>query len=107
MLKIRKGDLAKDVAGADRGKEGRIIEVDARGKRVRVEKVRMQKRHLKPGRQGARAGGIVEKEMAIDGSNVMPVCPSCGEPSRVGSRIDDEGKKIRVCRNCSEDMDTV
>jgi len=55
--RIRKGDLVQVIAGADRGKQGRVISVDLAGRRVRVEKVRMQKRHLKPGRKGARAGG--------------------------------------------------
>jgi len=101
MLKVRKGDLAQVVAGADRGKQGRILEVDARGKRVRVEKVRIQKRHLKPGRQGARAGGIVEKEGFIDLSNVMLVDPSAGKPSRV--RIEErDGARVRIFAKSGE-----
>jgi large subunit ribosomal protein L24 len=81
--RIRKGDLVQVIAGADRGKQGRVIGVDADGRRVRVEKVRMQKRHLKPGRKGARGGGVVEQEGSIDASNVMLVDASSGRPSRV------------------------
>lgn len=94
MLRIRQGDLVQVVTGADRGKQGRVIAIDSAGTRVRVEKVRLQKRHLKPGRKGARAGGIVEQEGFIDLSNVMLVNGE-GKASRV--RIEDrDGKRVRV-----------
>jgi ribosomal protein L24 len=57
-----KGDLVQVIAGADKGKQGRVLAVDTARGRVRVEKIRMHKRHLKPGRKGARTGGIVEQE---------------------------------------------
>jgi large subunit ribosomal protein L24 len=60
MQKIRRGDLVEVISGVDRGKQGRVLAVDSPGSRVRVEKVRVQKRHLKPGRAGAQQGGIVE-----------------------------------------------
>jgi len=92
---IRKGDLVQVVAGADRGKQGRVIAVDrARGK-VRVEKVRMQKRHLRPGRKALKTGGILEQEGYIDASNVMLVDPESGTPSRVRSQVED-GRRTRV-----------
>jgi len=89
-VRIRKGDLVQVIAGSDRGKQGRVLVVDpARG--VRVEGRRMQKHHLKPGRKGNRAGGIVEQEGFIHASNVMLVEPASGKPSRV--RIQVEGKE--------------
>ena len=94
-LRIRKGDLVQVVAGADRGKQGRVIAVDHKRGKVRVEKVRIQKRHLKPGRKGARTGGILEIEGFIDASNVMLFDASSGQPSRV--RITTDGdRKSRV-----------
>ncbi len=91
---IRKGDLVQVVTGADRGKQGRVIAVRSDGK-VRVEKVRLQKRHLKPGRRDARAGGIIEQEGYINPSNVMLVDPSSNKPSRI--RIGEEdGRRVRV-----------
>ena len=94
-LQIRKGDLVQVVAGADRGKQGRVIAVDRPRGRVRVEKVRIQKRHMKPGRKGARTGGILEVEGFLDASNVMLVDSKSGEPSRV--RITTDGdRKVRV-----------
>ena len=94
MLKIHKGDLVRVTTGTDRGKQGRVIGVDVAAGRVRVEGVRMQKRHLRPGRRGARQGGIVEQEGYIHASNVMLVNPD-GEPSRV--RVEERGgKRVRV-----------
>ncbi len=94
-LRIRKGDLVQVVAGADRGKKGRVLAVDRERGRVRVEKVRLQKRHLKPGRKGARTGGILEMEGYVDESNVMLVDASSGKPSRVRTTTDGD-QKIRV-----------
>jgi large subunit ribosomal protein L24 len=90
MMRIRRGDLVKVIAGADSGKQGRVISIDRKASRVRIEKVRMQKRHLKPGRKGARAGGVIEQEGYIHISNVMLLNPE-GEASRV--RIEPDGEK--------------
>ena len=91
---IRKGDLVQVVAGADRGKQGAVLALDD-ANRVRVKGVRMQKRHLKPGRAGARTGGIVEKEGFVHASDVMLVDPADNRPSRF--RIEErEGKRVRV-----------
>lgn len=95
MQKIRKGDLVQVVAGADRGKQGRVISVDSSKGRVRVETVRIQKRHLRPGRTGAREGGIIETEGYVDASNVMLVHPGDNKPSRI--RVEDrDGTRVRV-----------
>ncbi len=83
------------MAGADKRKLGRELGVDLELGRVRVEKVRMQKRHLKPGRRGARTGGIVEQEGMIDASNVMLVDAESGQPSRVRVKQDGE-RRVRV-----------
>ncbi len=95
MQSIRKGDLVQVITGADRGKQGHVIAVDRDNGRVRVEKVRMQKHHLKPGRAGAQQGGIVESEGYIDLSNVMVVNPADSQPSRVRVEVRD-GKRTRV-----------
>ena len=94
-LGIRKGDLVQVITGSDRGKQGRVLSVDPARRRVRVEKVRMQKRHLKPGRKGARTGGILEQEGYVDLSNVMLVDPGDQKPSRVRIEVRD-GRRVRV-----------
>jgi large subunit ribosomal protein L24 len=95
MQSIRKGDLVQVITGADRGKQGRVLAVDRERGRVRVEKVKIQKRHVKPGRAGAQQGGIIEDEGFINLSNVMVVNPSDDKPSRV--RVgEQDGKRVRV-----------
>ena len=95
MVKVRTGDLVQVITGADRGKQGKVMAVDVARGRVRVEGVRMQKRHLRPGRRGAKQGGIVEQEGYVHASNVMLVNPADGKPSRV--RIEQQGgERIRV-----------
>ncbi len=95
MQRIRKGDLVEVIQGADRGKQGRVLAIDSEARRVRVEKVRIQKRHLKPGRAGAQQGGVVEDEGFIALSNVMVVNPSDSKPSRVRIEL-REGERVRV-----------
>jgi len=95
MKSIRKGDLVEVISGADRGKQGRVLAVDHESSRVRVEKVRMHKRHLKPGRAGATQGGIVEDEGYLHASNVMLVNPADNKPGRI--RVEEhDGKRVRV-----------
>jgi len=94
-FQIRKGDLVQVISGADRGKQGRVLAVDAARRRVRVESVRMQKRHLKAGRAAAKTGGIIEQEGYVALSNVMAVDPSTHEPSR--TRVEQrDGRRVRV-----------
>ena len=100
--RIRKGDLVQVIAGADKGRQGKVIGIDFARGRVRVEKVRMQKRHLKPGRKVARAGGILDYEGFIDASNVMLVEPESGAPSRVRIERDESGRKGRVFAKTGE-----
>ena len=94
-LQIRKGDLVEVISGTDKGKQGRVLAVSPEKGRLRVEKVRIQKRHLKAGRKGSRTGGIIEQEGFIDASNVMLVDPNDNRPSRV--RVEErDGKRGRV-----------
>ena len=95
VLQIRKGDLVEVISGSDKGKQGRVLAVTPGKGRLRVEKVRVQKRHLKAGRRGTRTGGIIEQEGFIDASNVMLVDPKDNRPSRV--RVEErEGRRVRV-----------
>jgi len=94
--RIRVGDLVEVISGADRGKQGRVIGIDTERGRVRVEKVRMQKLHLKPGRKLARTGGVLEREGHIHASNVMLVDPQSQRGARTRIKTDDTGKRVRV-----------
>jgi len=95
--RIRKGDTVRVTTGNknDRGKEGRVLAVDRARGRVRVQGVRMQKRHLKPGRSGYTGQGPIEREGFIDASNVRLVDTKTGKPSRVRFETRD-GVRVRV-----------
>jgi len=95
-MRIRVGDLVQVTAGADKGKQGKVLAIDAKRGKVRVEKVRLQKHHMKAGRKLSRTGGVVDHEGYIDASNVMLVDPDTQRPARVRVQVDDKGKRTRV-----------
>ena len=102
--RIRKNDTVMVIAGRERGKTGKVLRVIPVKDRVLVERLNMVKRHTKPrGAQGAQ--GIVEKEAAIHASNVMIMCDKCDAPVRMGKRILDDGRHVRVCRRCGDQLD--
>ncbi len=102
-LKIKRGDTVKVVKGKDKGKIGKVKKVLIEKKRLIVEEVNIVKRHMRA--MGPdRPSGIVEMEAPISWSNVRLICPSCGEPTRVGFRFED-GKKVRYCKKCNEVID--
>ncbi|MEO5366261.1 MAG: 50S ribosomal protein L24 [Magnetococcus sp. WYHC-3] len=93
---LRKGDKVVVVSGKDKGKVGGILQVLTDRHAVLVEKVNMIKRHTKPSRTGQ--GGIVEKEAPIHISKVMVVDPGTGRGARVGNKVLEDGRKVRVTR---------
>ncbi len=97
-LSIKKGDTVRVVAGTDKGAEGKVISVLRDSHRVIVEGVNLVKRHTKPNPQKQVQGGIVEQEASIHASNVMPVDPASGLRTRVGTRVESDGRKVRVSR---------
>jgi large subunit ribosomal protein L24 len=102
--RIRKGDLVQVIAGKERKtkKQGRVLEVDSAAGRVRVEGVRIQKKHLKPQRsKKTPGGGIIEREGFIHISNVMLVDPKTGKPARVRFEEHD-GQKVRVFKKSGD-----
>ncbi|MGD2050994.1 MAG: 50S ribosomal protein L24 [Acidimicrobiia bacterium] len=101
-MKLRSGDTVRVISGKDKGTESRIAKVMPRKNKIIVEGVATAKRHQRPQGQTMQ-GGIIDKDMPIDASNVMIVCPECG-PTRIGARIDDEGQKYRICRKCGGDL---
>ena len=97
-MKIKKGDTVEVVAGKDAGKRGRVLKVDPPRGRVVIEGVNMIKRHTRPNPQKRIQGGIVEREAPIHVSNVMVVSPDSGRRTRVGFKILDDGRKVRVAK---------
>ena len=102
---IRKNDSVVVTTGKDRGKRGRVLRVVPEKNRVVVEGVNMIKRHTKANPQRQIKGGVVEREAPVHASNVQMVCPECGKPTRLGSKRLEDGRKVRICRKCSEVVD--
>jgi large subunit ribosomal protein L24 len=106
-IDLKKNDTVKVIAGKDKGKEGRVLDVDPKSARVLVEGVQMVKRHTRPNPQRQVKGGIAERESPIAVSNVMIVCPACG-PSRIGHKVEVSGgksRRTRICRKCGAPLE--
>ena len=102
---IKKDDKVKVIAGKDKGKIGKVLKVNRKKSRILVEKINIVKRHSKPTAQN-KQGGILEKEMPIQWSNVMVMCNKCVTPARIQMQRLDDGKKVRVFVKCGEALDT-
>ncbi len=105
-LFVKKGDTVRVISGKDRGAEGKVLLTSPKSSRVLVEGVNRVRKHTKiqTTTRGAQEGGIVHQEAAIHVSNVQVVCPQCGKPTRIGHRTDEDGRSVRVCRKCDQDI---
>lgn len=103
-LRIKKGDTVLVLSGKDKDKKGRVLKVIPKEQRVIVEGVNIVKKHQKPSRKYPQ-GGIIEKENPIHISKVMLMCPKCDKPTRIGAKILEDGRKVRVCKKCKEVID--
>jgi len=103
MFKIKRDDDVVVIAGKDKGKRGKVVRVLDNGK-VIVSGINMVKRHTKPNPQAGIAGGIVEKEAAIDASNVAIFNAATGKADRVGFKVDGDAK-VRVFKSTGEAID--
>ena len=99
------GDQVVVMAGRDRGKRGRVLEVRPREGKVRVEGVAIVKRHQRPNPGANRPGGIIEKERWIDISNVQLIDPADGKPTRVRYEVAGDGSKTRVASGSGQALD--
>ncbi|GAB3514733.1 50S ribosomal protein L24 [Pseudoxanthomonas daejeonensis] len=101
--RIKKGDQVVVTTGKDKGKQGEVVRVD--GDRVVVSNINLVKRHTKPNPQAGVAGGVVEREASIHISNVMPLNPATGKGERIGFKVLEDGRKLRVFRSSGEAID--
>jgi large subunit ribosomal protein L24 len=102
---LRKGDQVRVMAGRDKGKEGRVLFVDARRRRITVEPANIVKRATKANPSKNIKGGVVEREASIAISNVMIVCPSCNKHARIARKDLPDGTTARVCRRCGTTLE--
>jgi large subunit ribosomal protein L24 len=104
-LNIRRGDRVAIISGKDAGSDGRVLDVLPKKGRIIVEGINKTTRHekIQMNRRGTQEGGISHKETSVDISNVALICPTDG-PTRVGSRHDEAGARVRVCVKCGAEL---
>jgi large subunit ribosomal protein L24 len=102
-FKIKKGDKVIVITGRDKGKSGEVLRVVREEDRVLVQGVNMMKRHMRPA--AGQPGGIIEKEATIHISNVAHIDPKSNEPTRVGYKILEDGRKVRFAKRSGEVLD--
>jgi large subunit ribosomal protein L24 len=103
--KIKKNDQVVIIAGRDKGKRGRVLEVLPTTGKVKVEGAGMIKKHQKANPQNNRGGGIIEKEAYLDISNVQLIDPDSGKPTRVRYEVQDDGTKTRVAARSGNSLE--
>ena len=101
-MNVKKNDTVVVLSGKDKGKQGKVLSVMPKDRKVIVEGVNIATRHVKPRKQGEE-GGIVKREAAIYASKVQVVCPKCNKGTRVAYKIAD-GKKTRICKKCGAEL---
>ncbi len=104
MNRIRKGDEVIVIAGKDKGKQGSVLNIMQHGRLI-VSDVNMAKRHTKPNPNRGQPGGIIEKEMPIDPSNIMLFNPQTKKGDRIGFRVLEDGRKVRYFKSTDEVVD--
>jgi large subunit ribosomal protein L24 len=105
--KIKRGDTVEVISGDDRGLRGTVQRVLPKEDRLVISGVNIVKKHQRPVRAGRAEvqAGVIEFEAPLHISNVMLVCPRCGERTRVGLIQQEDGRKVRVCKECDETID--
>jgi len=99
--KIKKGDTVMVTSGRERGKTGKVLSIHPADGKVIVEKLNLIKRHTKPN-QKVKQGGIIEREAPLSIANVMFMCGNCSKPSRLGIKLLNDGRRVRICKKCQE-----
>lgn len=102
-LKIRKGDLVKIIAGDSKGQQGKVLEVLIQKNRAIVEGVNLVSKHTKPNAANPN-GGIIKKEAPLHISNIALIDPKSGKTTRVGRKVNAEGKLVRVAKISGEEI---
>ena len=98
-INLKKGDTVKVLAGKDRGKTGKVVAVDHKLYRVTVEGINLHTRHERP-RKARQKGQKVQLPSPMNPAKLMLICPRCGKPTRIAHKIEESGKKLRMCKKC-------
>jgi len=109
-IDFKKEDTVKVISGRDKGKTGRVLQVNRETGKLLVEHVMMVKRHTRPNPAKQIKGGIAERESPIQASNVLVVCPGCNKAVRIAHHVDivagGKNRRTRVCRKCGHALDS-
>jgi len=103
-ISVKRDDKVKVLTGKDKDKIGKVLKVMKKTNRVVVENINVVKVHQRP-TQANPQGGIVEKNMPVHVSNLMLMCNSCVKPTRIGIKQLENGKRVRICKKCNEQID--
>jgi large subunit ribosomal protein L24 len=103
--KIKKDDKVKVLTGKDKGKIGKVLKIVKKSNRVVIENINVVKVNQRP-TQANPQGGIVEKNMPVHVSNLMIMCNSCVKPTRISMKLLEDGKRVRICKQCNQQIDS-
>jgi len=103
--KIKKDDKVKVLTGKDKGKIGKVLKIVKKTNRVVIENINVVKTNQRP-TQANPQGGIVEKNMPVHVSNLMIMCNSCVKPTRISMKLLEDGKRVRICKQCNQQIDS-
>ena len=98
-MKLKKGDRVIVTSGKDKGRRGKTEKILPKADRVMIPGINIYKRHTRP-RGEKQPGGIIDVVKPLPVANVALICPKCNQPTRIGYRLDKQGKKNRICRKC-------
>ncbi len=104
-IRIKKDDKVKILTGKDKGKISKVLKVVKKTNRIIVENINVSKTHQKP-TQANPQGGIVDKSMPVEISNIMLMCNHCVKPTRISMKELENGKRVRICKKCNEQIDS-
>ena len=102
-MKIKKNDNVLVIAGKDKGKSGVVERVFPADNRAVIKGIAIAKKHVKPSKKNPQ-GGIIEINQKIQLSNTMIICPSCGKPTKIGTKVTEKGK-MRICKKCTQSLE--
>jgi len=102
---IKKGDTVQLLWGDEKGKTGKVLNINRKKGTAVVERLNFVKRAVRPGHPTAPQGGMIEKEAGIKIDKLMLVCPKCNKPTRVKNQRLGKGKRVRICGICKEQID--
>jgi len=102
-MKIKKGDKVQIISGKDRGKSGKVLRAFPKPEKIIVEGIALRKKHQRPRKQGQK-GEVVSLPSPVHMSNAMIFCSHCGRGVRAGYQVLGDGKKIRICKKCKNEV---